>query len=575
MSKATARRGAIPSLRRLFLRVMAIMLLTEAAIMLVLPGLPGGRDPLFAPLLDIALLTVTSAPCLWWFVVRPLRGAALHEHRRAATVIAHARDGIISFSRTGLVESFNPAAQRIFGYAADDVIGRPMALLMAERSQDAATTVRRFSGAWHGDRTLEVPGRRKDGTTFPMELSLTTSDAGEEALHTAIVRDVTARRHAEDMARTRTSQLEAVRIVAAEITRELDLRIVLDLITRRAAELFGVMCGSVMLWDEPSSHLRPQTWYGFDDRFKDLKVELGDGFAGVIAERRRGLIVHDCSMSSYAFPELAERFGRSGLLGQPLLYRERLLGVIILSNVGTDRPFTEQDLEVLGVFADQAAIAIENARLYEEIQSLAIVEERQRIAREMHDSLAQTLGLLHMQLMRLTDGNASVDLVPALREMASITEHAYDDLRQSMFGLRTMVSRNLGWVPTLTEYLHEFSTGTGIDIALAAGGDVPPRLPPVTEVQLIRIIQEALVNVLKHASATHATVRLDSEGGWIRVTVEDDGRGFAPETVRTTRPGHFGLDTMRERAEAVGGKLEIDSAPGRGTRIIATLPTSD
>jgi signal transduction histidine kinase len=284
------------------------------------------------------------------------------------------------------------------------------------------------------------------------------------------------------------------------------------------------------------------------------------------------VIVQDCSTSARAFPELSAAFGTSSLLGQPLLYRQRLLGVIILSNVGTDRPFTEQDLDVLGVFADQAAIAIENARLYAEIQSLAIVEERQRIAREMHDSLAQTLGLLHLQLVRLTDRLAPEELVPALRELAGVTEDAYDELRQSIFGLRTMVSRSLGWVPTLTEYLHEFSTGTGIDIALAAGDDVPARLPPATEVQLIRIIQEALVNVSKHASAARATVRLEGEDGWIRVTVEDDGRGFAPEMMRATRPGHFGLDTMRERAEAVGGKVEIDSAPGRGTRIVATLP---
>jgi signal transduction histidine kinase len=80
------------------------------------------------------------------------------------------------------------------------------------------------------------------------------------------------------------------------------------------------------------------------------------------------------------------------------------------------------------------------------------------------------------------------------------------------------------------------------------------------------------VNVCKHAGAARATVRLQGENGWIRVTVEDEGCGFAPETIRTTRFGHFGLDTMRERAEAVGGKLEIDSAPGRGTRIVAILP---
>ncbi len=143
-------------------------------------------------------------------------------------------------------------------------------------------------------------------------------------------------------------------------------------------------------------------------------------------------------------------------------------------------------------------------------------------------------------------------------------------MRQSIFGLRTFVSRGLGLVPTLTEYLHEFSAHSGIAVELeSADGRLGP-IPPATEVQAVRIIQEALTNVRKHARADHARVRLQRVGAWVRVAIEDDGVGWDPQDLPD--PLHFGLATMRERAEGLGGRLEIDTAPGRGTRIVATLP---
>ena len=148
----------------------------------------------------------------------------------------------------------------------------------------------------------------------------------------------------------------------------------------------------------------------------------------------------------------------------------------------------------------------------------------------------------------------------------------YEEARQSIFGLRTFVSRRLGLVATLTEYLHEFSAQNGIKVALeVTGGSLGP-LPPASEVQAIRIIQEALANVRKHAAAAHAWVRLQKDGSWLRVAIEDDGVGWDREASTSRDRLHFGLETMRERAEGLGGRVEIDTAPGRGTRVVATLP---
>jgi signal transduction histidine kinase len=189
----------------------------------------------------------------------------------------------------------------------------------------------------------------------------------------------------------------------------------------------------------------------------------------------------------------------------------------------------------------------------------------------MHDGLAQALGLLHLKLQGALGRTADAAAVAeALREMARIADDAYEDVRRSIFELRTFVSRGLGLVPTLTEYLHEFSAQNGIAVELGVAEGTFDPLPAACEVQAVRIIQEALANVRKHARAHRAHVRLQREGTWVRVSVEDDGMGWDLRTGSDRL--HFGLQTMRERAEAVGGRLEIDSAPGRGTRVVATLP---
>jgi nitrate/nitrite-specific signal transduction histidine kinase len=236
-----------------------------------------------------------------------------------------------------------------------------------------------------------------------------------------------------------------------------------------------------------------------------------------------------------------------------------------------ERAFTQGEAELLAGLATQAAIAIERARLSEELRGLAAVEERVRIAREMHDGLAQVLGLLHIKLQdALARASDAPALAESLREMAGLTDQAYEDVRQSIFELRTFVSRGLGLVPTLTEYLHEFSAQSGIAVELDVPEGAFDPLPPPSEVQAVRIIQEALSNLRKHARASRATVRLRRDGAWVRVAVEDDGVGWDPKAA--PHPLHFGLQTMRERAEGLGGRLEIDAAPGRGTRVVALLP---
>jgi two-component system nitrate/nitrite sensor histidine kinase NarX len=235
------------------------------------------------------------------------------------------------------------------------------------------------------------------------------------------------------------------------------------------------------------------------------------------------------------------------------------------------RRFTPDDAELLSALAIQAAIAVEKSALYEEIEGLAAAREREWIAREMHDGLAQTLGALYLQLQqaqrRASDASARA-AADDLQEATALADQAYDEVRQCMFGLRT--TPKVGFLPALREYVKDFAARTGIAVAMQVDGE-PLRISPESEVQLFRIVQEALANIRKHAKAEKARLRIARDGSTLALTVEDEGCGFK---VEPPRPGlrQFGLQVMWERAESVGGSLTVESSPGHGTRVTATIP---
>jgi signal transduction histidine kinase/integral membrane sensor domain MASE1 len=176
------------------------------------------------------------------------------------------------------------------------------------------------------------------------------------------------RKRAEAALAEQTRQLEGVRAVTAEITRELDLTLLLDLIHRRAAGLVGAVSGAVFLWDEAAQSLIPHAAHGFGEWRWDLPFRLGEGVVGVAAQRREGLMVNDYRASPYTHPLVLDRTAITAVMAEPLLYQERLLGGIVVSHQEPGRRFTERDRETLALFAAQAAIAIENARLLQQEQ---------------------------------------------------------------------------------------------------------------------------------------------------------------------------------------------------------------
>ena len=240
----------------------------------------------------------------------------------------------------------------------------------------------------------------------------------------------------------------------------------------------------------------------------------------------------------------------------------------------SDVPFTERDRGFLVTLSGLAAIAITSAQMREAGRQRAVLAERERIAREMHDSLAQVLGVTHLRLRALDDrddvsGNAEIAV--ELTQLADICEEAYQDVREAILGLRDSSKTERGLQDNLRAYLTKYTQQCKIETSLDSRLDHRLSLSPRCEVHLIRVIQEALTNVRKHSGATSVTVRVSESDSETTFVVEDDGLGFDQGGSSGDRDG-YGLFTMRERMALLNGSLAVESAPGHGTRVIATVP---
>jgi signal transduction histidine kinase len=213
------------------------------------------------------------------------------------------------------------------------------------------------------------------------------------------------------------------------------------------------------------------------------------------------------------------------------------------------------------------------------LRQRAIVEERERIARELHDGLAQLLGYVNTKAMAarlmLKKGQTEVtekhllQLEEAARELSV-------DVREAILGLKMAGQSGAGLAATLEDFVTQFSRLCGLPIELVIAPAVDGlSLTVETELQLLGIVQESLTNVRKHASATHIWINLRVDNSVLELTVGDDGRGFDPDDGQVTRRPHFGLSTMRERAEEIGAQFDLDSEPGAGTRITVRLTIED
>ena len=259
------------------------------------------------------------------------------------------------------------------------------------------------------------------------------------------------------------------------------------------------------------------------------------------------------------------------ILSVPMKTRQRTVGVLSVYNKEGEGGFTERDAELATFFANQAAAAIENARLYEQMREYAVVEERNRLARDLHDSVTQSLfsvTLLSEAALSLLDRDPA-KARERLERANELAAGALAEMRALIFQLRPMTLQEEGLISALKKHLSALHSRRGPHVELQVTGSARRLTAPIEDAAF-GIIQESLNNVVKHANATRTQVLLDFGPDALGVTTVDDGVGFDPAAPRLTPT--LGMSSMRERAENVGARLIVQSAPNAGTRIHTELP---
>ena len=516
---------------------------------------------------------------------------------RFRTVFEMAPVGMNIASPDGRATEANLALQQMLGYTEQEF--RALAYADYTHPDDVAISrqlVREVAEGKRKNFRLEKRYLRKDGSLVwgHTAVSAVRDLTGQLRYLIAMVEDITQRKHAEEALAVEREHVQTARLQAASTARDtaekwfetlvdISRRIsrmhnvdeVLLHIVLQAQDLLKSDVASLALMDDSGSQLL------LDYQAVGPDVHVLDPPRAVDSPPLMDMLA---SGASYRFPEDTGHFDTSHAIWQcattgqaveaaavvPLRFDGRLIGGIWVARFDA-RSYTTTDVIGLESLADQSVVAVQHALMAARLQSLAVLEERSRIAREMHDGLAQVLGYLSLQVQTLAALVARGDNDKALAELKQTRANikaAQADVRENILSLRTTLVDGTDPVSALREYVTEFGLQSGQKTELVVEVDDVLALSPLAEVQMVRIVQESLANVRKHAQAEHVEVRLSKHNGCLSIIISDDGIGFKPLNDRH----RFGLQTMRERAEMAGGSLGVRSVPGKGTAVELLLP---
>jgi two-component system nitrate/nitrite sensor histidine kinase NarX len=380
-----------------------------------------------------------------------------------------------------------------------------------------------------------------------------------------------SRRLADESARVQT-----LLSMAQTVGSTLELDEVVSRASEQIVAALGVDACTFHLVDEQQGAVvfieRPSDWSSRVSRSLDT---YSGAFHEVLATRKP-LTSYDVQSDSRFPQERIRQLGYRSALGVPLMAGGRVVAMAWAYTVDEHRRFTQEEIALAQGMGNILGLVVRSARLAERAKLLAVLEERARLGREIHDGFAQTLGALQLKASQLEE-SLSRQLADQshsqLAELQDMISRAYRDLREAMLGLRAAVEPGTDLITVLNEYLGHYRAQYGLEVRLEAGDDQPPILDGEAQAQAMRILQEALRNVHRHAGIERATVRVEREDGGLRICVLDEGRGFDAAALEGQKEGiHLGLRTMRERAASVGGTITVESEPGRGTSVVLDLP---
>lgn len=398
----------------------------------------------------------------------------------------------------------------------------------------------------------------------------------------------------------RVRELSVLTATAIAISADQSLPVVLQTALEKILQVMGLQAGWIFLVDENSTNgqdsiqLTMVVQSGLSPAFaaEEAQCKLSGCVCEQVLQNGQASIVRNirCECPCLS-PAVIEAEGLVCHASVPLVARDRVIGVMNVAS-SNSREFSPEELALLDSVGRQICVAVENARLWEEVHRRDILRgqllsqvinaqeaERKRISRELHDETGQLLtalmvGLRTLEQIPAVSATAAQD-VANLKELA---KQIYDEIHRLAVELRPKALDQLGLVRAMESYVREFGQRVGVKVRFEASGLDGAQLPSEVETALYRLIQEALSNIAKHASAEHAEILLERRGQSLVAVIEDDGCGFDVEAalrpVAGERP-HLGLFGMQERAALLGGRLTIESSPEQGTTIFVEIPLGE
>jgi PAS domain S-box-containing protein len=535
--------------------------------------------------------TTTSAVVEVNNVARVIEDAAVRrrqaeeERSHLVAIVESSNDAIVGRTLDGIITSWNKAAERIFGYRPEEAIGRLITMLFPAEQMDIvernSETIRqgKIIESYEGVRI------RKDGR--PIHISATVSPVKDENGNTvgvaSIARDITERKRTEIQTRLYIQRLTILQEITQSVTSTLDPDIVLDNLLEKIDLILPSCVSNIRLINRFTGELIPAACRNFDEKEKEKWLAQSlFGFSQMVRDTKSPLVVTDLREDPrVSKPSLAREYGLISHLGLPLIAEDNILGVLGLSTRYEHR-FADEEVEFFMGLASQAAIAIQNAQLHEEVldgqqrliqltrKLLTIQEnERRHIAREVHDEIGQTLTALKLSL-------EMVERFPANRARAMLHDSRelvtdmMAQVRSLLHDLRPPMLDQLGLLPTLEWHFKRYTAQTHVRVHFSHKGSLP-RFGPALETAVYRIVQEGLNNIARHAGVKDAEVSLCYDGKTVDLQIQDHGKGFKPNAALSYTNSN-GLSGIVERAAMLDGRCTIQSSLEGGTCLKIKLP---
>jgi PAS domain S-box-containing protein len=552
--------------------------------------------------------------------LEPSPGEVLNALRAAKArfegILAIAEDAIISVDSSQRIVLFNRGASKVFGYADTEVIGKPLDMLLPQRFAKAHRGhIEQFAASAEVSRSMgqrrEVFGRRRDGSEFPAEASISKLDLGAEVVFTVILRDITERKRAAEALRASEhlarGQLDALTRTLNSLAQESDPDKLLEHVLRTIARQSGAH--SLSVWDREDEGCRLGLVAAIeDDRFQTrndavhpvaalpIRAQNHPAWSLVLRAGQHAVLEdidqqtarmrvgsepdapwHPVMEDADPDPAVAllkkhlRGLGVCAILAVPMLIAGKVAGIIAI-RFKQKRVFRSEEIELTRALAHQAMLAIQLMRLARQSRQVAVAAERNRMAREIHDTLAQGFTGVIVQLEAAEEAmsqNLSAEAAGHLGRAGELARESLREARRSVRALRPQALEEKDLCEALDGLLRKATAGTSLRAKFILEGE-PTELPREWEENLLRICQEALANTLRHAQAKAFKLRMVFDRQELRLDLSDNGAGFDP----AGRHDGFGLHGIGERVEGMGGQLSIRSAKGQGTAISIVLPFS-